>query len=210
MRPGTPAEGCWVFEDGEWESQKARSWDSPGFLQTDTHPVACVNWNDARAYIAWLNGKVDGDPYRLPSEAEWEYAARAGTTTPFAFGETISTDQANYDGNYTYGSGAKGVYRERTVGVEELEASNGWGLRHMHGNVWEWVEDCWHDTYQGAPTDGSAWLSEQNGNCDLRVVRGGSWYNYPRSLRSAVRDRFVPGDRDSSIGFRPARTLLTP
>ena len=165
-----------------------------------SRPVINVSWNHVQEYIAWLNGKVDGDPYRLPSEAEWEFAVRAGTTTPFAFGETISTDQANYDGNSTYGSGTKGEYRGRTVGVEELQAANDWGLRHMHGNVWEWVEDCWHGDYTGAPTDGSAWLSEQNGNCDSRVVRGGSWYR--QSRRSSA--------RPSAAGTNPTAAFEQP
>jgi len=157
--------GCYTWTGSEWEKQSGLSWRDPGFSQGADHPVACVSWEDAKAYIDWLNGKVSGDPYRLPSEAEWEYAARAGTTTPFAFGATISTRQANYDGNYTYGSGREGVYRGKTVPVGDLDAANRWGLRHMHGNVYEWVEDCWHDSYSGAPSDGRAWLDEDRGNC---------------------------------------------
>lgn len=176
-----------------------------------TRPVINVSWFDAQEYMAWLNAQVEGsDPYRLPTEAEWEFAARAGTTTPFAFGETISTDRANYNGEYTYGSGQSGVFRDQTVPVNDLDAANAWGLRHMHGNVWEWVEDCYHNTYQGAPTDGSARWSEQDGDCSSRVLRGGSWGFDPQVLRSADRIGYDPVDRNWVDGFRPARTILTP
>jgi formylglycine-generating enzyme required for sulfatase activity len=131
-----------------------RTWRSPGFEQDDRHPVVGVSWNDAVAYCRWLSDET-GKPYRLPSDAEWEYAARAGTETRFHFGATISTAQANYNGNYPHGSGAKGEYRGRTVAAGSLPA-NPWGLHEVHGNVWEWVQDCWHESYQGAPADGSA------------------------------------------------------
>ena len=110
-------------------------------------PVINVSWDDAKAYVRWLSDKT-GKPYRLPSEAEWEYAARAGTSNPFHFGSTISTSQANYDGNYMYGGGVKGVYRERTVTVGSFPA-NPFGLHDVHGNVREWVEDCWNGNYAG-------------------------------------------------------------
>ena len=167
-------------------------------------PVINVSWEDAKAYVSWLSWKT-GKSYRLLSEAEWEYVARAGTTGPFHFGSTITTDQANYDGNYVYGSGHRGVYRKRTVAVGSFPA-NGYGLHDMHGNVWEWVEDCWHDNYDGAPTDGSAWVSE--GSCKVRVLRGGSWSSKPRNLRSADRNGVTAGSRVFSVlGFRIARTL---
>ena len=167
-------------------------------------PVVNVNWADAKAYVRWLSVKT-GKPYRLLSEAEWEYAARGGTTTPFHFGSTISTSQANYDGNYTYGGGVKGVYRRRTVAVGTFP-TNGFGLYDLHGNVWEWVEDCWSGNYLGAPADGSAW---ESGDCSRRVLRGGSWDSLPRYLRSACRDRYRIGSgyRSIFIGFRVARTL---
>ncbi|SUS07728.1 Serine threonine-protein kinase pkn1 [uncultured Defluviicoccus sp.] len=169
-------------------------------------PVITVSWLDAVAYCEWLT-KETGQPYRLPSEAEWEYGARAGTTTPFSFGGTISPKQANYDGNYTYGGGSKGEYRQRTVPVGTLPA-NPRGLHEMHGNVREWVEDVWHDSYAGAPADGSAWTDgEGKDSSRLRVARGGSWYNYPRLLRSAFRVRYPPGGRYLNLGFRLARTL---
>lgn len=173
-------------------------------------PVINVSWRDAQTFIDWLNGKVEGNPYRLPSEAEWEYAARAGTQTPFAFGETISTAQANYDGNAVYRDGKKGEYRGRTLEVGALSAENSWKLRHMHGNVWEWVEDCWHDDYRGAPDDGSAWRDEHGGDCSRRVLRGGSWNEYPRILRAANRLANEPEKRITGLGFRPAKTLLKP
>jgi formylglycine-generating enzyme required for sulfatase activity len=135
--------------------------------------VINVSWDDARAYADWLSDQT-GQRYRLPTEAEWEYAARAGTTTPFWTGDCIHTDQANYDGNYDYnGCGAKtGVHRGQTVPAGSLPA-NAFGLHEIAGNVWEWVEDCWHSSYAGAPTDGSAWVEADGGECS-RVVRGGS------------------------------------
>ena len=136
-----------------------------------TRPVINLSWQDARSYVAWLARRT-GKEYRLPSESEWEYAARAGTTTPFHFGSTISTTQANYDGDYTYGTGRKGTYRGRTVTVGSF-AANAFGLHDVHGNVWEWTRDCWNGSYEGAPGSGSAW---ERGECSRRVVRGGSWF----------------------------------
>ncbi len=166
-------------------------------------PVMNVSWEDAKAYVEWLSGKT-GKRYRLLSESEWEYVARAGTTGPFHFGSTISTAQANYNGDYSYGSGSKGVDRGKTVPVGSFQA-NGFGLHDVHGNVWEWVEDCWHGDYSGAPADGSAWTS--GGDCGSRVLRGGSWINLPWFLRSAFRLGNSAGNRNNSFGFRIARTL---
>ena len=166
-------------------------------------PVINVNWEDARAYVRWLSRET-GKSYRLPSEAEWEYAARAGTTTPFHTGATISTDQANYDGSSMYGSGRRGTRRGRTTPVGTF-APNAFGLYDVHGNVWEWVEDCWHDSYRGAPSDGSAWTL--GGDCSRRVLRGGSWSTDPRLLRSASRLRITTGNRLNHVGFRVARML---
>ena len=166
-------------------------------------PVINVSWEDAKEYVRWLSRET-GEEYRLLSESEWEYAARAGTTGPFHFGSTISPEQANYDGSYTYGSGRKGRYRERTLPVGSFSA-NGFGLHDMHGNVWEWVEDCSHDSYRGAPSDGRAWTA--GGDCDRRVLRGGSWYFKPRYLRSANRYWYGSGLRNYYVGFRVARTL---
>ena len=166
-------------------------------------PVIDVSWEDAKTYVGWLSRET-GERYRLLSEAEWEYAARAGTTGPFHFGATISTDQANYDGNYTYGSGRKGVYREKSMPVGSFSA-NAFGLHDVHGNVREWVEDCRHDSYAGAPTDGSAWV--RGGDCGKRVLRGGSWFYDPRLLRSAFRFSLTAGYRNNDGGFRVSRTL---
>lgn len=168
------------------------------------HPVINVNWDDAGAYAAWLSDK-SGKPYRLLTEAEWEYAARADTTGPFWWGKSITTEQANYNGNYTYkGGGDKGQYRKKTVPVDDFEA-NPWGLYNVHGNVWEWCEDLWHDSYKGAPNDGTAWLD--GGKKGRRVVRGGSWYGSPGFLRSAYRGWNASDYRVNNFGFRLARTL---
>ena len=165
-------------------------------------PVINVSWEDAQAYVRWLAQKT-GETYRLLSESEWEYVARAGTTTPFNLGSTISTDQANYNGDYTYASGRKGPYRDKTVSVGSF-SPNAWGLYDVHGNVWEWVEDCWYNSYAGAPADGSAW---EHDDCSKRVLRGGSWSASPWSLRSAYRIRSTTGTRDYLFGFRVARTI---
>ncbi len=165
-------------------------------------PVIYVSWDDAKAYVRWLSRKT-GEDYRLLSESEWEYVARGGTRTPFHTGETISTGQANYNGNFTYGSGYRGRYRGRTVAVGSFDA-NGYGMHDVHGNVWEWVEDCWNDDYRGAPDDGSAW---ESGECSQRVMRGGSWNYPPGLLRSAYRFRIDTGNRNHLAGFRVARTL---
>ena len=160
-------------------------------------PVINVSWEDAQAFVAWLAEKT-GEPYRLPTEAEWEYAARAGTTTPFWTGATISTAQANYDGNYTYGAGKKGTYREKTVAVDDLAfPANPIGLYHVHGNVWEWVQDCYRDSYDNAPLDGS--IAVETSDSPERVLRGGSWYTSPRILRSANRGRRAPDNRNSQL-----------
>ena len=162
-----------------------------------SRPVMRVSWNDAQEYIAWLNTKVEGAPFRLPSETEWEYAARAGTTTPYSFGETISADQANFGRTFEGGRTSPiGSYPE-----------NAFGLHDMHGNVWEWVEDVYAD-YDNAPTDGSAYVPQPLPDGHMRVLRGGSWGYDPLGLRSAIRGRNVPDNRGNDFGFRPARTLL--
>ena len=165
-------------------------------------PVINVSWEDARAYVNWLSRRT-GNRYRLLSESEWEYVARAGTMEPFHTGATISADQANYDSSYTYGSGQKGRYRGRTVQVGTF-SPNAFGLHEVHGNVWEWTQDCWNEDYTGAPTDSRPW---ETGECEQRVLRGGSWGDVPWLLRSADRGKNEPGIRDPRIGFRIARTL---
>ena len=166
-------------------------------------PVINVSWEVANAFVRWLSRET-GKQYRLLSESEWEYAARAGTTGPFHFGSTISTEQANYDGRYTYGDGRRGVYRGQTVPVGSFP-SNKFGLHDMHGNVGEWVEDCVHDNYVGAPMNGSAWVSGDA--CYIRVVRGGSWILGPSHSRSALRGGGVDWIGTFYNGFRVARTL---
>jgi formylglycine-generating enzyme required for sulfatase activity len=164
--------------------------------------VINVSWDDAKAYVAWLSRKT-GKAYRLLSEAEREYVTRAGTTTPFWWGASMSVTQANGDGRTPYAGGPIGEYRQKTVPVDSFQP-NPWGLYQVHGNVYDWVEDCWHNNYAGAPTDGSAWVS---GDCSRRVLRGGSWGNVPRDLRSAIRFRDITADRLGSVGFRVARAL---
>ena len=162
-------------------------------------PVEQVSWYDAVEFCTRLSQKT-GREYRLPSEAEWEYACRADTTTPFHFGETITPELANYNGNYTYGSGPKGKYREQTTPVGSFKVANAFGLYDMHGNVWEWCADHWHGNYKGAPTDGSPWLTDNDNH--YRLLRGGSWNVNPRVCRCAVRVSNEPDLRNSSIGFR--------
>lgn len=186
-----------------WEGGAETDWDNPGFVQTDLHPVVGISWKDAQLYIAWLTEKT-GKVYRLPSEAEWEYACRAGTRTAFNVGDTISTEQANYDGLYIYNGGPRGSYRGGTS-PQGTFAPNAWGLYDMHGNVWEWVQDIVHDNYEGAPVDGSAW--EEGGDSSRRILRGGSWLYHPRYLRSALRNGFSIVLSNDIVGFRVARKL---
>ncbi len=195
-------EGCFVWKDNRWQFDKASNWRSAGFQQGDDHPVVCVSWNDANAYAQWVS-QISGKTYRLLSEAEREYAARAGSQTAFWWGDSISTDQANYGGNYSYNGSAKGEYRQGTVAVSSFKA-NPFGLHNVHGNVWEWVEDCFHDNYSGAPADGSACTTGCSNNA--RVLRGGSWFSNPAILRSAYRFVSTPDIRNNILGFRLART----
>ncbi len=176
-----------------------------------SRPVTMVSWYEAVAYTKWLSSKT-GQTYRLLSESEWEYAARAGTTTPFSFGSTISTSQANYDGRYAYGTGSRGESRKMTTAVGTFPA-NAFGLHDMHGNVWEWVQDCiWaggnYSYPAGQPSNGSAFTSGTCGNSSInRVYRGGSWNSDPQDLRSASRRGSGPRSQSIIYGFRVARTL---
>jgi len=158
-------------------------------------PVINVSWYDAKQYVDWL-ARVTGKKYRLLSEAEWEYAARAGSRTRFSFGD----DEAQLDQHAWYGSNSG----DKTHPVAK-KAANAFGLHDMHGNAYEWVEDRWHNTYEGAPTDGSSWV--EDGEEMVRVVHGGSWQRDPKDLRAAHRDGYPDGFRDYNIGFRLARTL---
>ncbi len=186
-----------------WQTQAEVDWQNPGFGQSDFHPVVGISWHDAQRYLDWLNQET-GQGYRLPSEAEWEYACRAGTKTAFSFGDTITTDLANYDGNYTYNGSPSGLFRNGTSEAGSFGA-NPWGLFEMHGNVWEWVQDVVHDNYDGAPNDGSAW--QDGGDQSRRILRGGSWLYNPRYLRSALRNGFSALLCNDIVGFRVARRL---
>jgi formylglycine-generating enzyme required for sulfatase activity len=194
--------GCYTRTGAEWKEQPHRSWRSPGFAQDDRHPVTCINWNDAKAYVSWLSSKT-GKTYRLLSEAEREYVTRAGTTTPFWWGSSLSANQANYKATDTYGEGTKGQWRQRTVRVDSFRA-NAWGLYNVHGNAWDWTEDCWSDKNTDNPRDGSA---RTTGDCNNRVVRGGAWAYSPDHLRAGFRYWNQPHNRNSGQSFRVARTL---
>ncbi len=221
---GHEARGCRVYvwqqrsfarDRWDWESRDGASWREPGFRQRDNEPVVCVNWEDASAYVGWLSEET-GEDYRLPSEAEWEYAARAGTTTRFywGYGEGEHCVHANgadrtaertferQERRWPFSDCTDGTTRTALVGTF---APNAFGLYDMAGNVWEWVEECSHDNYAGAPRDGSAWT--RGGNCDLGVLRGGAWTSSAAGLRSANRNRNFRGHRFVSWGFRVARTL---
>ncbi len=210
---GKPGDKCWTFENSKGEERVGRSYLSPGYAQDGSHPSVCVSWDDAKAYTAWLS-KTTGKPYRLLSEAEWEYAARAKTTTRFHYGDNTDQQCGYANGadetakafgsvpkDWTYAGCKDGFGRTAPSGSFK---PNAFGLHDMHGNVWEWVEDCWHVNYEGAPTDGSAWTS---GNCRTRVARSGSWFHIPVNLRSAVRIVHSPDQRYHFIGFRVGRML---
>ena len=210
---------CITFVGTQWKARDGLNWRNPGFAQTDRHPVVCVTWYDAKAYVRWLS-KRTGKRYRLLTEAEWEYVARSGKTSPRYWGRDASMQ-------CHYANGADSAVKARyanwiftlvpcrdgfvhTAPVGRYRA-NGFGLHDLHGNAFEWVEDCWHDSYHGAPSDGRSWT--ERGNCRIRVVRGGSWSSSPSDLRAASRDAQRSGDRagrvdrDSEGGFRVARSF---
>ena len=173
---------------------------NPSNFEGDSLPVEQVSWDEAVEFCDRLTLKT-GRTYRLPNEAQWEYACRGGKSSPFAFGKTLTTDLANYNGDYTYDDGPKGEYRETTTPVGTFSA-NAYGLYDMHGNVFEWCEDHWHDDYDGAPEDGIAWLENGSKSDAARVLRGGSWLNNPWVCRSAFRISLAAGTRNIGIGFR--------
>ena len=206
---------CDLWQDGSFAERPGYSFRKTNFPQTGAHPAACLSWDDAKAYLAWLSTKA-GHTYRLPTEAEWEYAARAGTTGRFHFGDS----EAEYcrHGNGVDATALADVPGAKQKGWDALPcrdghaftapvgsfAPNAFGLYDTHGNVFEWVEDCWNGDFKGAPTDGSAWLS---GDCAIRVQRGGAW-GYPRTyLRIAVRGRQAQGYRYINAGVRAAREI---
>jgi formylglycine-generating enzyme required for sulfatase activity len=159
--------------------------------------VESVSWLDAQSFCQRLTGRSN-KKYGLPSESQWEYACRAGTNTPFHFGEIISTNIANYRGDYVYGDGTQDKYLKKTTLVESFDIANAFGLSDMHGNVCEWCADTWHDSYNGAPTDGSAWIDAS----EFRVVRGGSWDLSIGCCRSAYRNKFYAHLHDFGLGLR--------
>ncbi|MBD2303023.1 formylglycine-generating enzyme family protein [Nostoc sp. FACHB-190] len=191
----------------EWEKIDIELKADPSRFEEDyegrerwTRPVESVKWEEAKEFCKRLSRKT-GREYRLPTEAEWEYGCRAGTTTPFHFGETITAEIANYNGEDVYGDGVKGEYRKQTTPVGYFQVANNFGLYDMHGNVWEWCEDDWHDSYKGAPNDGSAWIA--SGTSNIKVRRGGSWDHDTGSCRCASRNiGFIDVNID---GFRVVR-----
>jgi formylglycine-generating enzyme required for sulfatase activity len=183
-----------------WQKLQRDLNSDPAHFKGLHRPVESVLWEDAIEFCQRLSQRF-GRIYTLPSEAQWEYACRAGTTTPFHFGATLTPDLANYDGSSTYREGPKGVDRQETTEVASFPA-NPWGLYDMHGNVSEWCLDQWHANYQGAPADGSAWPDSDLNNYNQRLLRGGSWDFNPRGCRSAYRIRYRPVVRDSTVGFR--------
>lgn len=220
-RRATP-DSCRIYDPSFADSDLVRvlgkSWRYPNFAQTDNHPVVCVTWDDARAYIDWLNVQLRGTskasgasgPYRLPTEAEWEYAARGGTTTAYYWGAEIRRSEANYGPDQLpFAPVAKGEDRWEYTSPVGAFPPNPFGLYDMAGNVWQITQDCWHDSYAGAPSDGTA---RAEGKCDERVVRGGSWFKPPTGERSAKRGqgKVVDLKGNHEIGFRVVRELTQP
>jgi formylglycine-generating enzyme required for sulfatase activity len=208
---GRSSEGCFVWTGAEFELDPTKDWRNPGYAQDDRHPVACVSWDDASAFVRWLSQKT-GKGYRLLTEAEWEYAARAGTASARFWGD--AGDMA-----CGYANGADHTTRAQVRGASDWQVvdcydqfaytapvgsyrPNAFGLHDMLGNVWEWTQDCWNESYRGAPTDGSAWTA---GDCFLRMVRGGSWEDAPLGLRAAYRVGSPTVIRVYTRGFRVAR-----
>jgi formylglycine-generating enzyme required for sulfatase activity len=204
----TPITQAQWREVANWQPSKGeRAWSkelnpNPSYFKGDQRPVELVSWDEAMEFCHRLSQRT-GRHYTLPSEAQWEYACRAGTISPFHCGSTISSKLANYDGTKVYGDGEKGEYRQQTLDVASFPA-NPWGLHDMHGNVWEWCADHWHDNYEGAPEDGRAWIDEGDKANDLklRLLRGGSWEVNPRYCRSADRFLIRPVARNYNVGFR--------
>jgi len=221
---GHPSEGgCIVWtgkpadEEGSLENDRSKDWKSPGFHQTDRDPVVCVSWYDAHAYVRWLNTKLceqlkigqctdKKGPYRLLSEAEWQYAARAGTSTPYWWGEHVTHDNANYGADKCPPCGPKTEGKDLwnyTAPVGSFPP-NAFGLFDTAGNVYQWAEDCWHESYVGAPTDGSAWIT---GECKYRVSPGSDWLEDGSYMRVAFRDLGTADERSQFTGIRVAKTL---
>ncbi len=206
-----PERGCraWDADKNKWRTNKKKSWKDPGFAYTEDHPQNCISWHDAQAYIDWLSRRT-GKPYRLLSEAEWEYAARGGAEARRYWGKDRDDEEvctyangadAATDFEFRYQTCSDGVGRQTAAGGDFKP--NAFGLHDMIGNVWECVEDCWNDGYDGAPDHGGVWTT---GDCFRRAQRGGSWGTDGRFLRAAVRVGFKTENRNVNLGFRVART----
>ena len=193
-------------KDTGYRKPSDKGWGPEHWGRTDT-PVFDVSWYDAQRYVEWLSEQT-GHYYNLPSEAQWEYAARAGTTTAFTTGNCITTDQANYHGRYDFGDCPQSpLYRGKTTPVGSFPP-NAWGLYDVHGNIFEWTLDCWHTSYRGAPDDGTAWMNiGDNVNCQRRVLRGGSWSGRPQDIRSTARSHNDAEFKSIFIGFRVVRGI---
>ena len=201
---------CHIYARMGWKAAAGRNWRDPGFEQDDSHPVVCVSWQDAQAYANWLS-RIAGKPYRLPSEAEWEYAARGGSRTARYWGAGASEQCRHANGADLAAKRRYGGWRLASCDDGHVHSApvgsyraNAFGLHDALGNVWEWTQDCWNDDYSGAPSDGSAW---QQGDCAQRVLRGGAWLSKPPSLRAANRGKEAIEGRYINNGFRLARTL---
>ena len=198
-------QGFWLAETACTQALwQAVMGENPSRFKGEENPVERVSWNDVKQFIERIDTQYPELELRLPSESEWEYACRAGTDTPFWFGSELTTDKANYNGDFPYVGGAKEEYREKTLPARYFKP-NPWGLYQMHGNVWEWCEDAWHDNYAGAPEDGQPRLTGEDQ--EWAVLRGGSWFYHGRSLRSASRLRAPRDDAGILVnsGFRLAR-----
>jgi len=201
QRPVTLSQGFWLADTTVTQAfwLAVLGGENPSRFQgSPEHPVEQVSWDDAQRFIEVLNSDVSGLSAQLPSEAQWEYACRAGTSTPFSFGNNISPKQVNYNGKYPYAGAEKSVYRENTVAVKSLLA-NPWGLFEMHGNVWEWCQDGWRQNLGTAPV-----IDPLNSAAEARVLRGGSWYGGGKDVRSAIRGRSYPGFPSLHFSFRLA------
>ena len=196
----TPITQAQWKEVADWQKVELDLKPDPSHFKGANRPVERVNWFDAIEFCRRLSQRT-GQRYGLPSEAQWEYACRAGSTTPFHCGETVTPELANYNGNSTYGGGTKGSYRKETTDVGSFPA-NAWGLHDMHGNVWEWCGDHWHGTYDFAPGDDQSWLIPAAAAEERRLLRGGSWGDYPGNCRSACRGGNDPDVANNGVGFR--------
>jgi formylglycine-generating enzyme required for sulfatase activity len=189
----------WLVVAG-WPKLERDLKPGPSKFKGPNRPVERVSWLDAQEFCRRLSQRT-GQSYGLPSEAQWEYACRAGSTTPFCFGATLTTELANYHGNFVYQNGPKGTYREQTCEVASF-AANGWGLHDMHGNVWEWCADHWHDSYHLAPCDDQPWLIPAAAADAQKLLRGGSWIGDPGDCRSAYRSHDEAISAADDVGFR--------